>query len=286
MPEIPPPVKRGLKAASRTAGWLTAELRMTPGYLIVGAKRAGTTSLYNTLVGHPQVLPAVWHKEVHYFDNAYHRGPRWYRGHFPTMARAALVRRRTGLPAMTGEATPYYMWHPLAPQRIAADLPDVKLIVLIRDPVQRAHSEHAHSVSMGWESESFERALELEPQRLAGEHARLIEDPRYRSVDHACRAYVTRGRYVEQLENLSAVFGRDRIQVIDSDAMFMDAAPALDELTAFLGLRQWQPPGLKNLNARPRSTLPPALQTALSEQFAPYDEQLASWLGWTPSWRR
>lgn len=286
MPEMPAPVKKVLKSASRTAGWLSADLRMTPDYLIVGAKRAGTTSLYSTLVGHPQVLPAVWHKEVHYFDNAYHRGPRWYRGHFPTMARAALVRRRTGLPAITGEATPYYMWHPLAPQRIAAELPTVKLVVLIRDPVQRAHSEHAHSVSKGWETESFERALELEPLRLAGEREKLIDEPRYRSVDHACRAYLTRGRYVEQLENLSAVFGRDRIHVIDSDAMFMDAGPSLNELTTFLGLRPWQPPTLKNLNARPRSTLDPTLQAALAEQFAPYDERLAQWLGWTPSWRR
>lgn len=285
MPEIPRPVKRGMQLVSSTVGWVTADLRMTPGYLIVGAKRAGTTSLYNTLVGHPQVLPAVWHKEVHYFDNAYHRGQRWYRGHFPTRGRAALVRRRTGLAAITGEATPYYMWHPMAPQRIAADLPGVRLIVLIRDPVQRAHSEHAHSVSMGWETESFERALELEPERLAGERERLIDDPRYRSVDHACRAYVTRGRYVEQLEHLEAVFGRDRIHVVDSDAMFMNAAPALDELTAFLGLRRWQPPGLKNLNARPRSKLPAAVQAALGEQFAPYDERLAQWLGWTPSWR-
>ncbi|MBA2390613.1 MAG: sulfotransferase domain-containing protein [Geodermatophilaceae bacterium] len=286
MPAIPKPARRGLQATARTVGRLTASIRMTPSFLIVGAKRAGTTSLYNTLAGHPQVLPAVLHKEVHYFDNGYLHGPAWYQGHFPTRAAAALAERRTGKPVMTGEATPYYMWHPLAPQRIATDLPEVRLVVLIRDPVQRAHSEHAHSVSNGWETEQFERAVELEAERLTGEVERLLAEPGYRSLHHACHAYVTRGRYVEQLERLEALVGRDRIHVIDSDALFLDAAPALDGLTAFLGLPPWQPERLKNLNARPRSSLAAGLQTRLSAELAPYDERLAAWLGWTPSWRR
>ncbi|MBA3418186.1 MAG: sulfotransferase [Geodermatophilaceae bacterium] len=286
MSRIPRSARRAVQAGTRTAGRLTAELRMTPSFLVVGAKRAGTTSLYDTLAGHPQVLRAVLHKEVHYFDNAYHRGASWYRGHFPTRAAAAISARRTGLTAVTGEATPSYMWHPLAAMRIAADLPDVRLIVLIRDPVQRAHSEHAHSVSMGWESEPFERALDLEEQRLSGEVARLVAEPLYRSRPHACQAYVTRGRYVEQLERLAALVGRDRLHVIDSDSMFLDAGPALDGLTSFLGLQTWQPSDLANLNARPRPVLPAHLNTRLADEFAPYDERLARWLGWTPSWRR
>lgn len=283
---IPRPVRRGLQAVARTGGRLTAGLRMSPDYLIVGAKRAGTTSLYTTLVGHPQVLSAVLHKEVHYFDNYYQRGPAWYRGHFPTRMAAAVTQRRTGPPVITGEATPYYMWHPLAPQRIASDLPGVRLVVLIRDPVQRAHSEHAHSVSMGWETEPFERALELEDERLSGEVQRLLALPGYRSLHHGCHAYVTRGRYVEQLERLEALFGRDRIHVIDSDSLFLDPAPALDTLTAFLGLRAWRPAGLRNLNARSRSSLPVSVRKRLADDFAPYDARLATWLGWTPSWRR
>jgi len=258
---------------------------MTPSFLIVGAKRAGTTSLYQTIVGHPQVLPAVLHKEVHYFDNGYAHGSAWYRGHFPTRAAAAIAQRRTGLPAVTAEATPSYMWHPLAARRIAEDLPAVRLVVLIRDPVLRAYSEHAHSVSMGWETEQFERAMELEDERMSGEMERLVAEPGYRSVHHACHAYVTRGRYVEQLERLEALFGRDRIHVIDSDALFLDPAPALDGLTEFLGLQTWQPPSLKNLNARPRSRLSASLQSRLADDFAPYDARLATWLGWTPSWR-
>ena len=277
--------RRAIQGTSRTVGRLTAGTRMSPDFLIVGAKRCGTTSMYRTLTGHPQVLSAVLHKEVHYFDTGYQHGPRWYQAHFPTKAKAGVVQRRTGHPAVTGEATPYYMWHPLAPGRIAADLPDVRLVVLLRDPVQRAYSEHAHGVSAGVEDQPFEAALELEEERLAGEEARLITDPSYRSVHHAHHAYLRRGRYIEQLERIEALVGRDRIHVIDSDALFSEAGPAFEALVTFLGLQPWAPPSLHNLNARPRSAMSQALQARLAEEFAPYDERLASWLGWTPSWR-
>lgn len=278
-------VRRAVKGTSRTAGRLTAGVRMTPSFLIVGAKRCGTTSMYQTLKGHPQVLPAVLHKEIHYFDTGYQNGMRWYLGHFPTRFAADRVQRRTGHAAMSGEATPSYMWHPLAGERIAADLPGVRLIAMLRDPVQRAYSEHAHSVSMGLEDQAFETALELEEERLAGEEERLVADPGYRSVHHAHHAYVRRGRYVEQLERLERLVGRERIHVIDSDALFDDAEPVLAGLVDFLGLQPWRAASLSNLNTRPRSAMSEAIRDRLSEQFAPYDERLAAWLGWTPSWR-
>lgn len=283
---IPEPVKRRVQATAATVGRFTAGVRMLPSFLIVGAKRAGTTSMYETITGHPQILGAVLHKEVHYFDTHYDRGQAWYRGHFPTRLSARLVERRTGLPPITGEATPYYMWHPLSPERIHRDLPGVRLVVMVRDPVARAHSEHAHSVTGGWEDEPFERALELEGGRLRGEAERMVADPTYHSLHHAHHAYVARGRYVEQLETLERVFGRDRLHVIDSDALFADSGPALQSLFAFLGVPPWQPPKLHNLNARPRPALPADLHARLSAGFAPYDERLAQWLGWVPSWRR
>lgn len=287
MPDIPQPIRRGALSASRTLGRLTAGARMTPSFLIVGAKRAGTTSMYQSVVGHPQVMSAVLLKEVHYFDTHYQQGWAWYQGHFPTKLNAAIRARRIGLPMITGEATPYYMWHPLSPARIQADLPEVRLIVLVRDPVQRAYSEHAHGVTGGWETErSFERALELEGERIAGERERLIADPTYHSVHYAHHAYLQRGHYIEQLETMEAVFGRDRIHVIDSDALFDDAGPAMAGLFSFLRLSEWAVPRLHNLNARPRSRLTPELSERLAAHFEPADQRLADWLGWTPSWRR
>src|ERR1022692_3992095 len=187
-----PPIKRAAHSVTVTAGHLTHSARMLPSFLIVGAQRCGTTSMYRALSQHPAVLKAVLHKGVHYFDTDYDRGVAWYQGHFPLRARAALVRRATGEIPLTFESSPYYMFHPLVAQRISRDLPGVKLLVLVRDPVERAYSAHAHELARGYETEPFEQALELEDQRLAGEAERIIRQPGDHSHSHQHHAYLDR----------------------------------------------------------------------------------------------
>src|SRR5262249_32439169 len=135
---------KGARVASRAAGRATSSSRMQPAFLIVGAQRCGTTSMFKTLRQHPAVLAPPLQKGIHYFDKNYDRAPAWYRSHFPLRANAARAEGRVGVVPMTGESSPYYMFHPLAPQRIAADLPGVRLIVLVRDPVERAISAYTH----------------------------------------------------------------------------------------------------------------------------------------------
>jgi hypothetical protein len=282
---IPAPVQRFARQVSTTVGRLTAGRRLLPSFLIVGAQRCGTTSMYKTLTEHPGVVPAVLHKGVHYFDTSYHRGTDWYRGHFPTEASARrAVSDGDPLP-ITGEASPYYMFHPLAPERIGADLPGVRLVALLRDPVERAYSAHAHELARGFEDQPFERALDLEDERLAGEEERLRQDPTHLSAPHQHNAYLRRGHYAEQLERLATAVGRDRVHVIDSGDLFEQPGPVFEELCSFLGIASWQPAQFEQRNARPRSRLDAALQRRLSDYFAPHDERLAQWLGRTPSWR-
>jgi Sulfotransferase domain len=279
---VAPPAKRAAQAVSVTAGRLTGRGRMLPGFLIVGAQRCGTTSMYRTLSQHPDVLKAVLHKGVHYFDMNYDRGPGWYRAHFPLRIRA----RRGDRTALTFESSPYYMFHPLAAERIAADLPEVKLIVLVRDPVERAYSAHAHELARGFETQPFPRALQLEPERLRGETDRMRRDARYLSHAHQHQAYCARGRYAEQLEVLESLVGRERLHVVDSGDFFTKPEPVYDAVLEFLGLPGHDYPEFERHNARPRSPMAAELRDRLSEHFAPYDEQLTRWLGQIPSWRR
>jgi Sulfotransferase domain len=272
------------RAAARATGRVTASARMTPSFLIVGAQRAGTTSMYKTLAQHPLVLPAVLHKGAHYFDTGYGHGPAWYRGHFPLLASARRAAVDGQLP-ITGESSPYYMFHPLAGQRIATDLPGVKLLVLLRDPVERAYSAHTHETARGFETEPFEKALELEPVRLAGEEAKLIADPAYQSHSHQHHAYITRGRYADQLRRLEKIFGRDRMHVVDSQRFFTEPAPVFAEVTDFLGIGPAAGISYEKHNARPRSPMPDSLRTTLEDQLAESDAELTSWLGHTPTWR-
>ena len=264
----------------------TRRARLLPGFLIVGAERCGTTSLFHVLRQHPAVFSAARpRKEVHYFDLAYGRGLGWYQCHFPLAARARLVARGSGSP-LAFESSPYYMFHPLAPERIARDLPGVRLLVLLRDPVERAYSSHANHVGFGYESEPFERALELEDSRLAGEAERIAADPAYTSYAHRYYSYRARGHYADQLDNLERLFGRDRIHVIDSDDFFADPGPAYDRVLDFLGLRRTGHPVFTHRNARPRSPMPAEVRATLDEHYRPHDERLTAWLGHEPSWRR
>jgi hypothetical protein len=281
----PTAARRAAHSVSVTAGRLTYRARMLPGFLIVGAQRSGTTSMYRTLDQHPAILKAVLHKGVHYFDTGYDHSLAWYQGHFPLRARAALARRATGDVPLTFESSPYYMFHPLAAERISRDLPQVKLLVLVRDPVERAYSAHAHELARGYETEPFQRALELEDQRLAGEAERIVSQPGYLSHSHQHQAYLTRGLYADQLERLARHVGRDRVHVVDSGRFFTEPEPVYDGVLEFLGLRRHGYPVFERHNARPRAPMPETLRATLNQHFATPDERLTSWLGHPPSWR-
>lgn len=274
------------QTVSLGAGRATQRARVLPNLLIVGAQRSGTTSMYRTLTQHPAVFKAVLHKGVHYFDVDYGRGPEWYRAHFPM--RTSVHRRgaRQGVQPVVLESSPYYMFHPLVPARIAEDLPGVKVIALLRDPVERAYSAHLHESARGFESETFERALELEPERLAGEVERLRADPGYESHAHRHNAYRLRGQYIDQLLELERRLGRDAIHVVDSQEFFDHPQTVFPPLLEFLGLPAVDGIEFEQHNARLRSPMDDVVRKELDEHFRPYDERLATWWGRTPSWRR
>jgi hypothetical protein len=241
--------------------------------------------MYRALIQHPAVLRAVGRKGVHFFDTDYGRGPDWYRAHFPLRRTVTRSGNRTGMAPVILESSPYYGFHPLAARRINEDLPGVKLIVLIRDPVERAYSAHAHELARGFETEPFERALALESERLRDQDELLTHNPFSVSLDHQHHAYVARGHYADLLRRLEGVFGRDRLHVVDSHRFFAAPEQVWAETLSFLGLPPAGDPRFERHNARPRSPMSDTLRRELEEHFRPWDDQLVDWLGWVPSWR-
>jgi hypothetical protein len=275
-------VKEAGRTVTRALGRASAGSRLLPTFLLIGAQRAGTTSLHRALLGHPAVVGPVLHKGVHYFDVAYPRGVRWYRGHFPT---SAVARRRAGGPPQVFESSGYYLHHPYVPDRIAAHLPDVKLVAMLRDPVERAYSAHRHELARGFETLGFEEALDREAERLAGEVERL-RDPAYVSRAHRHHSYVDRGQYAEQLARYRDRFGADRVHVVWSEDFYERPEAAYADLLDFLGVAPWQPPTFERWNARPRAPMAEATRARLEAHFAPHDAALAELLGQVPSWTR
>ena len=211
--ESPTTWKSRLKQAARAYTVPTSPLRPLPEFLIIGAQRTGTTSLYKYLSEHPQFRSATLKtKGVHFFDTRYDKGMAWYRAHFPTTAFRALFKARHGADLVTGEASPYYLFHPHVPYRLHQHLPNVKLIAMLRDPIERTYSQWQHELSRGFEHLDPSRtALDAEAGRLAGEVEKMNADPDYKSYSHQHHSYMARSRYADQIEvYFVAVPGRSR----------------------------------------------------------------------------
>lgn len=258
---------------------MTAGSRALPDFIIIGAQRAGTTSLYNYLVEHERILPSH-SKEVHFFDNHYGRGLGWYRAHFPTRRSMA----GDGLSRVTGEATPYYMFHPHAPGRIADSIPEVRLIVLLRDSIDRAISHHQHEVRMGVEKLSFADAVEAEPRRLAGEMERLENDPGYYSFNLQHYSYLARGEYAAQLRRWLDLFPREQILALKSEDFYAEPALALEQTFHFLGLTPQPQASYRKYNEGRYEPMSGELRRRLEEHFAPHNRELAHVLGPQFTW--
>lgn len=281
---LPHPVKTAGRVLSVGVGSATASRRQLPTFILVGAQRAGTTSLFRALLSHPMIHSANFHKGVNYFDVNYHRGLPWYQGHFPL---AASLRTRTrGLPGdpITFEASGYYMFHPCAPQRLAQHLPDVRIVAMLRDPVERAWSAYKHEHARGFESESFDRALELEHERLEGQADRMLADPLYQSFSHRHHAYVQRGQYAEQLNRLGELFPREHIHVMESEAFFEHPERTFAGVLDFLGLPVVMPERFDRWNGRPSAPMSATTRSRLRSHFAGHDDSLVEFLGRQPAW--
>ncbi len=176
------------------------------------------------------------------------------------------------------------MFHPCAAERIASHLPEVKILAMLRDPIERAYSAHKHELARGYETEQFERALELEDERLEGQVERMVADPAYQSFSHRHHAYVRRGQYAEQLDRMGRFFAKDRIHVIESESFFERPETTYGGVLDFLELPQVLPDRFDRWNARPSSPMPDATRSRLREHFQPHDRALAALLGRDPAW--
>ena len=274
--------KRFLTRGVRVCAVASSPLRKPPDFLIIGAKRGGSTSLWNSVVRHPDVAPMVPKrlkiKGTGFFSLNYANGASWYRSHFPTELSRALASRSRGIRPVTGEATPYYLFHPHAAARASQLVPDVKLIVILRDPVARAYSHYRERLRHGVESLSFEGALDAEAERLEGEEERMLADEGYNSFAHEHLSYVHQGRYVDMLSRWLASFDRDQFLFILNEDFEQRNGEEMNKIWRFLGLPPWDPPEIRRFNYHPSEPMERAIEDRLREGFQPYNQRLAELL--------
>jgi hypothetical protein len=261
----------------------SARRRVLPNFLILGAQKCGTTSLFSELAEHPSVLPALT-KEVHYFDRCPERTVDWYRAHFPRRARVDEMSRDLGRLGITGEASPFYLFDPGCAPRIHALLPDAKLIVLLRNPVDRAYSHYQHARRRGWETLDFESALDAEPDRLAAEAAVSTAGRCYRGSAHRRFSYAARGRYADQIARYLDHYPRSSLLVLESEDYAREPARVYAEAIEFLGLEPVTLSRQRKIHHFDYIEQPAHIRTRLLEYFAPHNERLFALLGRRYDW--
>ncbi len=261
--------------AARVASLLRLP-RVEPEFVVIGAQKGGTTFLFQELLRHPDIHPALT-KELHYFDDKYARGHQWYLGNFVTAGRSGIF----------AEASPSYLFHPRAPERMAEDLPSTKAIGVLRDPVARAFSHWRHERGLGFEPiDRFEDAIAAEEERTAADLARMAEDPSFVSFAWRHYTYRARGRYIDQMERWEAALGRDRVLWLDSADLYGETETTLDRVYDFLGLHRPQSTtiGRNDMAARDGEVLDPLYAAELRRYFEPWNQRLRERYGLGETW--
>lgn len=251
-----------------------------PDFIILGAQKGGTTLLYHLLAQHPYVEAAT-SKELHYFDKHFEKGIEWYRRSFPP------PRWKDGRKIITGEATPYYLFHPPVPERMARVVPQARLIALLRNPVDRAYSQYNQQVGIGYETLSFEEAIEAEDARLRGERDMKFENQRA-GFNRQHFSYLSRGIYVDQLQRWSKFFDDKQMLVLKSEDFFERTPKTLRLVLDFLGLPDWEPASSEMPEERNtgeyEQKLAPATRQRLEDYFEPHNRRLYEYLGIDFGW--
>lgn len=213
-----------------------------PSFLIIGAQRAGTTFLHEKIVDKTSAKPSPLQKEVHYFDNKYYKRKKWYRKFFG-VAKENIK---------NFETSPYYLYHPAAPKRVKESIPNIKLIVILRDPIKRAISHYKWMRQSGLESRGAVDAFRYDAEKIKLEndksYLKKFHNPLYFDFDHIYRSYIRRSLYHIQIKRWKREFNFSNIMVLTSHELFNDTKKVVKKLSKFVGLEYTSSNGVVKRN--------------------------------------
>jgi hypothetical protein len=276
------------KRVGRSYRRYTSVFRVLPDFIIIGATRSGTTSLYQDLIQHPCVVPAS-QKEPSFFNRYFERGVSWYRSQFPLSLHKHYFQHVLRRKFLTGEATANYFYYPSVPEKISRILPGIKLILLLRNPVDRAYSDYHLTVRSRRESRTFEEAVNNElrdPVRATPENERSILLIRY----------LLKGIYADHLAVWLKLFRREQLLILKSEDFFSEPTASFKGVLSHLELPNWEPkeysvfkePGRTSYASKyeggnyPRMT--PEIRKTLVDFFKPHNQRLYDLLRMNFAW--
>lgn len=218
-----------------------------PDFLIIGEMKCGTTALYKYLTEHPEIEPAH-RKEIAFFNLYYDKGVEWYRAQFPGCEQC-----------LTGEAAGYLKF-PYVAERVKELIPQVKLFVILRNPIDRAYSHYNMKVRKGRISAPFEKAIQNQP------------------------SYLNHGKYAWKLERWMKVFPKEQFHIIQSEKLYTQPQKTLKQALTFLELPSYPLSIYKHYNLGTYADMNPDTRKKLIDYYKPYNRKLYQLLGMRFHW--
>ena len=258
---------------------LVGKFHVLPNFLICGSPRSGTTSLYEGLIEHPNIYRAKI-KEISFFDVNSHRGKNWYQYHFPSKFDKIFTNSKM----ITGEATPFYLIHPHAPSRIAKIIPNVKIILILRNPIDRAYSHYSSAFKNKKDDLSFEEAIQQENSRIINEKEKLINIPDYNSENFYKWSYFEQGIYYNYIIYWMKFFPKENFHIISSEEFFKNPTKNFNKLFNFLGISEFNYEKYIQYNTGNYDSMKNSTRKYLSEFYKPHNEKLYELIGKNFNW--
>jgi len=274
------PYKFSLKKFYRN---LTSSSRVLPDFIIIGAGRAGTTALYTYLIQHPSIITASTDNDepvadLHFFEYMISDKISWYKSHFPRKSKNSFV---------TGEFTSTYMYHKKVPERIFNLIPKIKLIVILRNPIDKAYSTYNQQSHFNEVTSSFEETIKAEFARIDLIKNHIEYTNNNPNFDNYVEYNIIRhGIYFNYLEKWFKIFPKKQIFVVDSNELENFPQQTLNKVFEFLNLSPHEIPNLAKVNIGKYSPMTESTRQSLIEFYKPHNAKLNNLLGTNFDWNK
>jgi len=244
-----------------------------PDFLIIGAAKSGTTSLYSNLIKHPQIFSAM-RKELDFFNQRYHYGNLLYRSFYPTIFTKFYQNYIKKNKMITGEASAGYLPNLYTARRIHELIPEIKLIVILRNPVDRAYSGYNHNFHVGGETLSFEVALNKERERTDEGEKKMLANEKYYSSERFRYGYCYAGQYSVHLKNWFKLFSKKQFLILDFNQLKTEPQGLLNNVFEFLEASKFKVKNQSALNVTKYSKMNSVTREKLINYYKPYNQEL------------
>lgn len=266
---------------SRHVYGITFPFRVLPDFLVIGVGRSGTTSLYYYLDQHPSIVKSSY-DEIGFFDDNFHLGLSWYRSMFTTIFTKFLIKLKTKY-FMTYEVTPWYVRRPWTARRIKKIFPNIKLIIVLRNPIDRTYS-HYHLSTQNDEKRDFKVVIKEDMKNISQWNITEKNDSYF--SNQVQNSKLARGFYYEQIIPWFELFSKEQIMIISSEDLASKTQSTLREIFSFLELPIYDIKNTEKVNVSKYSKMDQEIRNLLIDFFRPYNEKLFEYLNREFDWNK